>query len=369
MLKTVTGILSLSLALGSGGSRANADDAPATGAVARARTARWALTTNQTSSTASVYAIASDSGALTLHSTIATDATPNWIAAHPSGRFAYVAAFGARTVQAFRFNRATGTLTPGASVPVPGTGSNPYAVAVEPLGRFLYVTSLGSSTIAGFWIHPLTGALSPLPGFPITTGSAPHEIVFDRFGRHAFVSNWNAGTVSAYRVGLTGRLTPVAGSPFATLPRPEGLAIHPSGRFLYATHGDRGVVSAFTVSAQGVLAPLAGSPFPAGLDPFGVAASLDGRTLYVSDPAIEAVLMRRVDVSSGALSDLPPSRVRAGNNVRAIRVDPSGRLLYVASAFPGALFSYAIDANGVLTPVAGSPLAAEDGLSSLALVR
>jgi len=361
----------LTLALGLGAGRASAAGASAPGSpeLARARQARWALVTNTSPGQVAVYGVERETGALSLHSTAATETAPGSIAVHPTGRFAYVACGGTRSVQAFKFNTATGALSAVGSFPVPGAGSNPHTVAIEPLGRFLYVTSVGSNTIAGFWINPLTGALTLLPGFPLGTGTAPHEIVFDRFGFHAFVGNWRAGTISAYDIRWTGRLTPVQGSPFATDARPEGLAMHPSGRFLYAAHSDGGGVSAFAVSPRGVLTPVTGSPFAAGLDPFGVAASVDGRTLYISEPLFEVVLMRRADTATGALSDLPPSRVPAGNNVRTIRVDPSGRFLYVRAIAPSAVFAYSIDADGLLTPVVGSPFMVEPGVGGLALVR
>jgi DNA-binding beta-propeller fold protein YncE len=365
-IRFVATSLSLVFGLAAGNRAAWAADPVASGSPAQAR---WALSTNTTLNSVTVYAIADGTGELSLHSMVSADGGPGAVAVHPSGRFAFVASIGTQTVQAFAIDRAAGTLTAVGSVAVPGAASHPFGIAVDPLGRFVYVTSTGSSTLAGYWIHPLTGRLSPLPGFPVATGLSPHEIVFDRFGRHAFVSNWGAGTISAYHVGWNGRLTPVAGSPFATTPHPEGLAVHPTGRVLYAAHGDNGRVSAFVIGADGALAPAEGSPFPVGLDPFGVACSRDGRTLYVSEPALESVQMRRIDQTTGGLVAMSPSYVPAGNNVRTIRVDPSGRFLYVAAVFPSAIFAYAIDHNGVLTPLAGSPYMTDSGLEGLALVR
>jgi len=66
---------------------------------------------------------------------------------------------------------------------------------------------------------------------------------------------------------------------------------------------------------------------------------------------------------------MSPSHVPAGNNVRTIRVDPSGRFLYAAAVFPSAIFAYTIDAAGVLAPIAGSPYVTEPGLEGFALVR
>jgi 6-phosphogluconolactonase len=304
MLKTLTAVLAVAVAFGGGGSSIAQGLGPGPVRSAAPPPARWALTTNALADTASVYAIAD--GALTLQATVATADAPRSITVHPSGRFAYLASAGTGTLQVFRFNARLGTLTPRATVPLPGGAPDPEAVAVEPLGRFLYVTDRNASTVVGFWIHPLTGALALLPGFPLATGAGPGEIVFDPQGRHAFVSNLLASTVSAYRIEFSGALRPAGGSPFATpLGQPRGLAIDPGGRFLYATHGLSAGVSAFQVHPQGALSPVPGSPFAAGADPIGAATSTDGRALYVSDPALELVLMRRATTWSRSGS-IPP---------------------------------------------------------------
>jgi 6-phosphogluconolactonase len=333
------------------------------------RPARWALATSDLGNSASVYAI--DAGRLALRATVATAGEPRAIAVHPNGRFVYLASQATASVQILRFDPASGTLTAGVLVPLPGNAPDPgpEVVAVEPLGRFLYVTNRGSNTLQGFRIDPATGDLSPLPGFPIAAGTQPYDIVFDPHGSRAFVSNVVDATISAYRLRFTGTLTPVPGSPFATpLEHPEGLAVDPSGRFLFVTHVLRSAVSAFRFDHRGVLAPVPGSPFAAGADPIAAATSTDGRALYVSDAAIETVLMRRIDAQTGALSPMAPPRVSAGNNVNLVRADPSGRFVYVGASQPGAIYSYAVDAAGVLTPVAGSPVAVDGGVRWLALV-
>jgi 6-phosphogluconolactonase len=358
-------VLALALALGAGGHAAAQELVPDPGRPTSVAPARWALTTSVLADTASVWTIAD--GALALHSVVPTVADPRSIAVHPSGRLAYLASRTAGRVQVFRFDAATGTLSARGWAPLPGAAPDPQAVAVEPVGRFLYVADYGGRTVLGFAIHPLTGGLMLLPGFPLASGG-PSDIVFDK-GGHAFVANLLDSTVAGYRIEPTGQLTPVAGSPFATpVEHPRHLALDPGGRFLYATHGLEAAVSAFRVDAQGALAPVPGSPFATGTDVIDLAASVDGRTLYVSDPGIERVFMRRIDPGTGALSNLTPPSVAAGNNVEQVQVDPSGRFVYLAAASPGAVFSYAVDAAGVLTAVPGSPVMDASGIGSLALV-
>ena len=92
-----------------------------------------------------------------------TGASPWGVAAHPSGRFVFVANREDATVSAFGID-AQGTLTP---IGTYGTGGTwPYAAVVEPLGRFLFVGNNLGNSIAVFAIDGATGALTPVTGSP-----------------------------------------------------------------------------------------------------------------------------------------------------------------------------------------------------------
>jgi 6-phosphogluconolactonase (cycloisomerase 2 family) len=368
MYNRITRLAALCLAVALGLNSVSAAAPSDASQTAAPRQARWALVSNwgvNAPSHVSVYSVVPGSGALIRHSQVQAVGTGP-VVAHPSGRFAYLLSEATRTVQAFRFDGAAGTLTAASSVTLP-VGTNPIALAVEPRGGFLYVASTGSNTVTTFWIQPRTGALVELPR-RVATGAAPTDIAVDPYGRFVFVSNWVSGSISAYRI-VFGMLVPVHGSPFATEAHPMNLAVHPNGRFLYATHTDTGRVSAFNVGDRGTIAPVSGSPFPAGLDPAGVTASVDGRTLYVAEPLLEQVLVRRIDRATGALSDGQPPSAPAGNNVRTVRMDPSGRFLYVFAETQEPVWVYSIDATGAPTPVSGSPFSLGQSPLGLALVQ
>ena len=144
---------------------------------------------------------------------------------------------------------------------------------------------------------------------------------------YAYVANYNSHDVTAFNINATtGALTAVAGSPFATGEGPAYLAVDPSGKFAYIANYWSSTVFAFTINAAtGALTTVAGSPFAVG----GFATS--------------------------------------------IAFDKSGKFAYVAAAgnvldAPGIVSGFAINpATGALTPLAGSPFAAGDLPSSVAV--
>jgi len=73
-----------------------------------------------------------------------------------------------------------------------------------------------------------------------------------------------------------------------------------------------------------------------------------------------------IDASSGALTPLPGSPFAAELGPFSVTVDPSGRFAYVANANSNNISGYTIDAStGVLTPLPGSPFAAGSGPTSV----
>jgi 6-phosphogluconolactonase (cycloisomerase 2 family) len=330
--------------------------------------ARWALVTSRSSASLSVYSI-DGNGALTLRSTAVTDVRPGRIAVHPNGRFVYV---GGARLQTFAFDAASGVLAPLASrnwLGRPDDADLSHWVAIEPQGRFLYLPDAVGRAIHSFTIDPATGDLSTVAGSPVATSLPPDAIAFDPGGRFAFVTHFVDGSLTAYRVRTNGTLSPVFGSPFKTLPYPQGMSVHPSGRFLYVAHGNNATISGWTVGSDGALAPLDGSPFRVGLDPYYTAIAPDGQTLYASDPLLERVYIRRIDTSIGFLSELaPPSRADAGDNVGDLRVDPSGRFVYVVSSVPSGVWAFAAAGRSGLAPAPGSPFAVDPDAAGIAIV-
>lgn len=137
----------------------------------------------------SAYALDPASGSLTL---LAEVPAAGNLAAHPQGRYAFVAS-ASGDVSVYKLDPAARTLTQvGAAV---STGTQPSFVAVHPSGNFVYVTA--NQTVRTYRFDVGTGALVPSNTFVPASGG-PHSgafgasgmpLAFDPSGKFAYVSS------------------------------------------------------------------------------------------------------------------------------------------------------------------------------------
>ncbi|HEV7218421.1 MAG TPA: beta-propeller fold lactonase family protein [Terriglobales bacterium] len=261
---------------------------------------------------------------------------------------------------------------------------------------FLWLTAQGNTTVQAYTINTGNGSLSR-NGNAVATGNAPISIVITPKGDAAFISNSGTGStsgggISAYTINSDGTFK-VAGSTIAAGPTPLGMAINPAGTFLFVANQGSfdlthpGSISVFAVSGAS-LTPVNGSPFSTeinggnvGTGPVSVAVSASGNYLYVANQFANTVSSFQIS-SSGALSQ--PMIYPVGLSPSAVFVSiaqgttvPAGQYLYVANAGSNNISGFAIcDAanalgcsapNGLLTPLAGSPFAAEPGPVAIAM--
>ena len=97
----------------------------------------------------------------------------------------------------YSINQSTGALTSITTAIAAGTG--PQSVACDPTGRFVYVANYGASTVSMYSINQSTGALTSITT-AIATGSYPLGVACDPTGRFVYVVIGNAATVSMYLI-------------------------------------------------------------------------------------------------------------------------------------------------------------------------
>jgi 6-phosphogluconolactonase (cycloisomerase 2 family) len=188
---------------------------------------------------------------------------PHQILFDPSGKFVVVPDKGLDRIFVFRFDAATGKLTPTAqgagiarsgsgprhaafhpsltvlwvlneisstiatwfwdserghlraaqilsTLPVDFTGENTASeIAVGAGGRFVYCSNRGHDSIAQFAADPATGLLGA-PEWSATQGRTPRFIGFDPARRFLYATNEQSDTIVAFRAGEGGRLTRTA---------------------------------------------------------------------------------------------------------------------------------------------------------------
>jgi DNA-binding beta-propeller fold protein YncE len=112
--------------------------------------------------------------------------------------------------------------------------------------------------------------------------------------------------------------------------RPEGVAVDPTGKFVYVTNYGSDNVSAYTIDThRGLLTEVEGSPFTAGEGPQGVAIDPTGKFVYVTNRRSEDVSADvsayHIDQKNGAITPVAGSPFAAGESPTGIAITPNGK--------------------------------------------
>lgn len=165
----------------------------------------------------------------------------------------------------------------------------------------------------------------------------------------------------------TGTLTPNGQVGVATNQEPTRVASDKGGYRLYVTNHNSKDLSAYFINRRnGHLAAVPGSPFKIGEAPTGVAVHPSGHYVYVTtflSPTNPAGSVYAFAVqSNGSLKTVPGSPFATINWAQTLAIDPQGKYLYVSSSpeVPHSAISK-VDAfsisstDGGLTPLPGTP--------------
>jgi 6-phosphogluconolactonase (cycloisomerase 2 family) len=287
----------------------------------------------------------------------------------------FVANFTSNTVAAFTV-RSDGSLSPVPGTPI-AAGQAPISLAVSPDGRFLYAANhISAGTITGFRIGP-TGALTLIGSFatngvsPWGLSVSPHAILY--------AVQENSGSVAAMRIGTDGRLTHLTGSPYTIGVQADQLTasdVSVDARFLFVTAGsgpNQGVWS-FPLTTDGRLASTAPITRASSPVPIGVEAAPNNRHLYIVNRDDSTSTSGNGGVSGYAIGSngsltriLGASSAAAGTpfftggqQAHALDlVDRAPTFLFVGHQSGRSVGAFNVsDANGLLSPVTGSPYGA-----------
>jgi len=255
---------------------------------------------------------------------------------------------------------------------VPGSpfaaGNDPASVAFSPAGGLLASSNIGDDTL-GVYAVTAAGALTPVGGSPFGAGDDPVSVAFSPDGHALAVADndqSNGGYVSVYTVaGQT--VTSVTGSPFATGPNdstgvgPEAVAFSPDGKLLATANAADDTVTMFSVAADGTLTRLGvtstGSTANGG-EPESVSFSPDGSQLATADLSSGTVSIFSVGTGGTLTLQGTPS---VGPYPQSAAFSPAADQLVVATvgesfppptpAIPAATTLYSVAAAGTLAEV------------------
>jgi 6-phosphogluconolactonase len=207
--------------------------------IATDRAGRFLLSASYGGNQIAVNPIGADGAVQAVQQVLATGPNAHAIQADPSNRFVFASTLGAGVVTQWRFDAATGHLTPNDPPTLePHAKASPRHFVFSPDARFVYLLNELDGAIDVLAFDAATGTLKTLqtisslpPGF----GGAPwaSDLHLTPDGRFLYSSERRSDTLAAFRVdAANGALTLVGHTP--TEAQPRGFNITPDGHFLIA---------------------------------------------------------------------------------------------------------------------------------------
>jgi 6-phosphogluconolactonase len=300
---------------------------------------KFLYATNIGDTTISLYTINSATGALTFQANYATGNTPRFVLRDPTGNFIYVANWNASSISAFTINQTTGALTAVAGSPF-STSVFPYSLSCDPEGKFLFAghEDAGVAAVSAYTINGVTGVLTAVGGSPFAAagGAKPVSVYVSPDGRHLYAGSSQAlGNPNTFGYAInpqTGALTQLTGSPFGELNNGISAFVEPTGKYVYYAQYNGGTVAYTRESTTGTLSLLATSPFATGAAPTYITGDVNSRYIFVAnsgDTVGTAGLTGYAIDANGSLSALTGSPFTTGKNPASIAIDETSRFMYV----------------------------------------
>jgi 6-phosphogluconolactonase len=267
------------------------------------------------------YAITNASSAeplTTLGSVSSMGQGPCHLAIDTTGKWLFVANYGSGSIAVYAIQsdghlaEASQTIQHHGSGPVKGRQETPHAheVVQSPDGRFLLVPDLGSDKVFIYRFDAATGKLSPNDPAAATfpAGYGPRHLVFSRDANFVYAVTeltpsvvtlrWNAQQGSLTQLNVVSTLP----TDFKGVRSGAEIALHPSGKFLYASNrGDSSTIAIFQIDSHGI--PVAhGRVASGGKIPryFGIDPS--GKFLITANQSTGDLFVFRIDPVSGELT-------------------------------------------------------------------
>lgn len=327
----------------------------------------------------SVYAVAPDTGALTLVQTVPSD-NAFYFAFDPTRRFLYaVNVIGdyegeeSGSVEAYAVDPETGMLT--FLNRQSSAGSTAAQPAVDPSGKYVVVANYNGANFVVLPINP-DGSLAPVISTVEQEGSGPnaerqdmshpHAVVFDPSGAYIAAADLGTDQVLIFQLDTeTGALERVSEAATAPGAGPRHVAFSPDGTKLYVVNELDATITLFAFDpATGAIGEelqtisTVPDPFEGTKSTAEILLHPSGRFLYNSNrgqpdmvtPEGDAIVAFAIDPASGELT-------LVGHTVEGIGVpwsfafDAAGQWLYAANYDDDTITQYAIDqATGALTP-------------------
>jgi 6-phosphogluconolactonase len=279
------------------------------------------------SSYVSAFAIDSATGKLRLLNSVPTGGTSTcFISMDNTGKFVLMANFGSGSVSVVR-TKDDGSLGELVSF-IQNVGHSvehaiqnephPHSIVVSPDNRYAIVSDLGMDKVQIFRFDAATGMLSPPnpPSVSVYPGGGPRHFAFDPAGKFGYQLNEMSGVIEVMSwESSTGTFTTLQRA--QTMPHDffgsnhsAEIEIHPNGKFLYEsnrrtlseTERAPDTIGVFSIdAAKGTLSPVEQS-LTGGVMPRSFALDPTGNFLLAGNQISNNVVVFAIDHSTGKLS-------------------------------------------------------------------
>lgn len=244
------------------------------------------------------------------------------IATDRSGRWLFAASYGGHRASVSPI-AADGK--PAAAVQIVPNGKNAHAAVPDAANRNVYISSLGTDQVLQWRFDAATGQLTPNepPAMAARPGSGPRHLVFHPNGRHAYLLGELDATVELLEVdaakGLMSRKQYWSTLPAGSNVKPWGADLHltPDGRFLYTSERNSSTLAIWRVDAASGALSLVGHQ-PTEQQPRGFQIDASGQWLIAAGQLSNSVTLYRIDGDSGRLT--PTDRLAVGKNPNWVEI-------------------------------------------------
>jgi 6-phosphogluconolactonase (cycloisomerase 2 family) len=209
------------------------------------------------------------------------------------------------------------------------TGLGGHKVCASPDGKHVYVANESAKTVT-MYSRGAGGALTALGTPSIAAGAAPCDIQITPDGKHVYVADGpGSTTVHAYsRNAETGLLTLVEAA--AANAAPRNLVISPDGKYLYASNSTTTTITQFSRNeSTGKLTQLSPATVTVGTEPRGICMSPDGKNIYTGNFGSKNVSQLKRNPETGLCEALAGGPLEASTGADIIVVSPDGLNVYV----------------------------------------
>jgi 6-phosphogluconolactonase len=316
------------------------------------------------------------SGALSPLGLVAETASPAYMALSPDRRRLYtvneVSDYnGARdgSVSAFALDHVSGTLT--LKNVVSSGGAGPCSIAVDHTGKVVFVSDGAGGSLSSYQALSDERLSNPVSNFHFSghsvnpkrqKGAYTHCTTVSPDNRYLLVNDLGLDRITTYHFDPgTAVLTPSSGPFFQAIPGsgPRNFTFHPNARWAYSVNEMGNTIDALAwESRQGILTRLQNiSTLPPAFTGQNIAATVrvdsTGRFLYVSNRGANTIGVFSIDSVHGTLQQIQQISC-GGETPRYFSIDPSNQWLLVGNQDSASIVVLARNSKTGLLSAAGT---------------